>query len=354
MSLTYTFDDLDFFDNDSEHNITTYTPHQDVIPCNVTLPEPAAAVTLCAINIVTFLLAVPGNLLVVWVIGTARQRLTPSDVFLFHLTVADGLLALTAPFRAVEVMRGWLFGDFMCKLISLIADSSFYTSIIFLACISVDRYLVIVRARETLGSRSRMCSWMLCAAVWAFGSLLALPALFSVSKLNDSGRMTCSEKFEKGNATSWRLATRGFHHVFGFFLPLGVMIVCYSITITRLLHTRGFKKHRAMKVIILVVAAFLLCWTPYHITTVIDTLTRGRAIMFDCAMTRSVDTALRVTISLALLHSCINPILYAFVGEKFRRNMLQLFQRKLRQDRLSLSRFSRSNSQTSEGSGAVF
>lgn len=37
----------------------------------------------------------------------------------------------------------------------------------------------------------------------------------------------------------------------------------------------------------------------------------------------------RLTYSLALLHSCINPVLYDFVGQKFRNNMSKLLQRKV-------------------------
>lgn len=356
MTFTFVFTD-DYFDNDTLHNnLTRYVLDDGTLSCEIKPLEPSAAVTLCLINTIIFILAIPGNLLVGWVIGSSRLALTPSDVYLFHLTIADGLMALTIPFWAISGIQGWIFGDFMCKFLHLIFDTNFYTSIIFLACISVDRYLVIVHASETLKSRKRMCSWILCATVWALGTALSLPSLFNeASKLsNDSEIMLCSEAFELGSATSWRLATRGLHHIFGFFLPLCVMITCYSITIARLLHTRGFQKHRAMKVIIVVVIAFLLCWMPYHLTTIVDTLLRGRVIPYDCAMRRSVSIAMNITNSLALLHSCINPILYAFVGERFRKKMMQFFQRKLRQERISLSKFSRSTSQTSEGSGAVF
>ncbi|XP_028983364.2 C-X-C chemokine receptor type 1 [Betta splendens] len=351
MSITFHFK-IDY--NDTDYN-DTYLD-DDTSPCYMKLLEPTAAVTFSAINIIIFLLAIPGNLLVGWVIGSSRLALTPSDVYLFHLTIADGLMALTIPFKSVELIQGWIFGDFMCKLVSLVFETNFYTSIIFLACISVDRYLVIVCASETLKSRRRMCSWILCAAVWALGVAFSLPSLFNeVSKLhNDSNILTCSESFTLGSATSWRLATRGFRHLFGFLLPLFVMITCYSVTISRLLLTRGFQKHRAMKVIIVVVIAFLLCWTPYHLTMIVDTLMRGSLIPFDCAKRTSVTAAFRVTHSLALFHSCINPLLYAFVGERFRKKMMQLLDRKLRQERSSLSRFSRSTSQTSEASGMVF
>ncbi|XP_073318645.1 C-X-C chemokine receptor type 2-like [Pagrus major] len=355
-SIVVTFDD-DYFDllNETVHNNETpYVVDPKTLPCEITPLDPTAALTLCLLLVTIFLLAVPGNLLVGWVIGTSRQALTPSDVYLFHLTIADGLMAMTLPFWAVAMTKGWIFGDFMCKFLNIVIEANFYTSILFLACISIDRYLVIVHASESLRSRQKMCSWLLCLAVWAFGGALALPSLFNeATTLPDSQRMICSENFDIGRASTWRRATRIFRHVFGFILPLCIMITCYSVTLVRLLRTRGFQKHRAMKVIIAVVVAFLLCWAPYNIAMIVDTLMRADLIVFDCVMRRSVTRALDITFSLALLHSCINPVLYAFVGEKFRRNMALLLQRRARMERMSGSKFSRSTSQTSDNNGAV-
>lgn len=347
MSLTITFPPYDY--NDTT-NVTPYVPHPDTLTCDLLPLDPKSASIMCFLLIIIFCLAIPGNLLVGWVIGARKQLLTPSDVYLVHLTVADGLMAVTVPLLAVALVKGWLFGDFMCKLVNLIIEANFYTSILFLACISIDRYLVIVRANESLAGRQRMCSWILCAAVWALGVALALPALFGdAAKLDATPqRMICSSSFNIGNASSWRLATRVFLHVFGFVIPLVVMVTCYSITIIRLLRTRGFQKHKAMKVIIAVVIAFLLCWMPYHLTVMVDTVLRTDLVPFDCKVRQLVNRAWIITHHLALVHSCINPILYAFIGEKFRRNMVLLLQRKARQERGSGSKFSRSTSQTSE------
>lgn len=356
MSITYIIEDWSFLENETIYdNVTPYVVDPKTLSCEMEELAPTAALILCLFLVTIFILAIPGNLLVGYVIGSRKQALTASDVYLIHLTIADGLMALTIPFLAASTIKGWIFGDFMCKILHLIIETNFYTSILFLACISIDRYLIIVRASESHRSRQRMCSRILCAAVWALGVALALPSFFNeVTNLDSNPKIKiCTKNFDIGNASSWRLATRVFRHVFGFFLPLVVMIVCYSITIIRLLHTRGFQKHRAMKVIIAVVIAFLLCWTPYHILMVVDTALRADLIPFNCAIRRSVTTALDITNNLALLHSCINPVLYAFVGEKFRRNMTQLFQRRVRQERLSGSKISRSTSQTSEGNGAV-
>lgn len=351
MSFSYTFDN-DFFENET----STYdlTPNTQACP-QVSL-GPATGLVLSVVLVAIFVLAIPGNVLVGWVISTNKRALTPSDVYLFHLTVADGLLALTLPFFAVAFIRGWIFGDFLCKFLNLIIEANFYTSIIFLACISIDRYLAIVHTRELQQSRRRSCSRLLCAAVWAVGWTLALPALFNTTTAVSLGDQPetwlCTESFHIGRPTAWRLATRGLLHVFGFVVPLAVMVACYSITITKLLHTRGFHKHRAMRVIIAVVIAFLLCWTPYHITLMVDTLLRAELLGLDCGVQSAVSVALAGTNSLALLHSCINPFLYAFVGRKFRSKMKLLLQRKFGRDRASVSKVSRSTS-TSEVAGTV-
>lgn len=354
MSFIVDFEDF-YVDMNYTDNATLYIPNPQTITCEKAPLGLAAAVALCAILVVIFLLAIPGNIIVGWVIGANRQALSPSDVYLVHLTVADGLLALTLPFWAVAAIHGWVFGDFLCKVLNLTIEANFYTSILFLVCISIDRYLVIVRAAETRRDRKRICSWFVCAAIWAVGWALALPALFNDAFRPDpdSERMTCSERYDIGSARTWRHVTRGLNHIVGFLFPLVVMVTCYSITIVRLLRTRGFQKHRAMRVIVAVVIAFLLCWTPYHLTVIVDTLIRFKVIPYNCRIRRSVNTALHITHSLALSHSCINPILYAFVGEKFRKNLSLLVERRLRQERVSASRISRSTSQTSEGTGAV-
>ncbi|XP_029304257.1 C-X-C chemokine receptor type 1-like isoform X2 [Cottoperca gobio] len=350
--MSYVYDYNYIVNNTIRDNHTPYVVDPNTLSCELKPLATIPALTLCVILITIFLLAIPGNLLVGWVISSSRKALTPSDVYLFHLTIADGLMALTLPFLAVDLIKGWIFGDFLCKFLNLAIEANFYTSILFLACISIDRYLVIVRASENLSTQPRMFSKLMCAAVWALGWALALPALFNETSSDpDSMRMICQETYDMGSAATWRNATRGFRHIFGFLLPLYVMIICYGVTIARLLHTRSFKKHRAMKVIIAVLVTFLLCWTPYHITMIVDTLLRTDLILFDCALRSSVTRALLITKVLALFHSCINPVLYAFVGEKFRNKMMLLLHRKGRPERMSKSC---STSQTSEGNSLRF
>ncbi|MBN3276882.1 CXCR1 protein, partial [Polyodon spathula] len=198
-------------------------------------------------------------------------------------------------------------------MVSLVQEVNFYSSILFLAVISVDRYLAIVRAVQTRKQRQPFYSWLTCASVWVVGVLLSLPVLFhSAFKPSNSENTVCYEKYDPETTAEWRFATRLLRHSLGFLLPLTVMLVCYGITICRLLQARSFEKQKAMKVIVAVVLAFLICWMPYHLVIIGDTLIRFKLVSYTCEISNSISLGIFITQSLGLLHSCINPILYAF------------------------------------------
>lgn len=312
---------------------SNFTVDPETQPCG-SLPVPEAALAaISAFYLLVFLLAVPGNLAVLAAVCCRhKEPLPPSDVYLLHLAVADLLLAATLPFWAASVLKGWLFGDAACKLVTVVQELSFYSSILFLTSISVDRYLVIVRATQVRRADRRPISWRVSALVWGLAALLSLPGFLSSSFVaQDSSRAVCTEFNQPLSADAWRLGTRVLRHSLGFLLPLLVMLPCYGVTMGRILRIRGERqRRRAMRVIVLVVAAFLLCWAPYHMAVMADTFLRTKLVQYRCPARRAVDWAVFVSQSLALLHSCINPLLYAFGGEKFRKRLQELVRRSRR------------------------
>ncbi|XP_031147060.1 C-X-C chemokine receptor type 2-like isoform X1 [Sander lucioperca] len=334
------YDELNFTYNDTDFNLNPETQ-----PCDTFRIPNAVIVVVSVFYVLIFLLAIPGNLVVGLVIGLSKQSLPPSDLYLLHLAIADILLAITLPFWATSITKGWVFGAAMCKIMTILQELSFYSSILFLTCISMDRYMVIVRAMEARRANRQRVSWGVCAAVWTVAALLSLPGLLNSSFESQSTSMiVCSEKYDPNSADVWRLATRILRHALGFLIPLAIMLPCYGVTIKRLLHIRGgFQRQRAMRVIVFVVVAFLLCWTPYHIAVMADTFFRSKIVPYRCPARMAVDRAMFATQSLGLLHSCVNPVLYAFVGEKFRKNLFQIMRKMGVLERTSVTRSSRSS-----------
>ncbi|XP_078260433.1 C-X-C chemokine receptor type 2-like [Rhinoraja longicauda] len=317
--------DLDI--DDIFENVTAEYDYMDIdgdtSPCNPIVLSYSISVLLAVANSLVCLLAVIGNLLVLVVILHNRRTITSTDVFLLHLATADLLFALSLPFWAVDAVWGWVFGDAMCKVVSMLQEVNFYSGILLLACISMDRYLAIVCSARSHGQGRPRLVKLACAVVWLSALLLSLPVLYK-GEFAHAGRTLCYETLDGQSAAVWRTATRFLRHVIGFLLPLAAMGFCYTVTVWRLCQTKGFQKQKAMKVIVAVVLAFLACWLPHNVTVLVDTLVRSGLVKDSCPGRQHLDRALSATQFLGFLHSCINPILYAFIGVKFRRNLLKI------------------------------
>ncbi|NXI70102.1 C3AR protein, partial [Anseranas semipalmata] len=110
--------------------------------------------------------------------------------------------------------------------------------------------------------------------------------------------------------------------VFGFILPFGIMAVCYALIAFRM-HTSQFHKppNKMLRTIMLVVAAFFVCWVPYHIVGILSLVaTPGTGLKESLILWDHLST------SLAYANSCINPMLYVFVGRDFRAKAQQSVQ----------------------------
>ncbi|XP_078408869.1 C-X-C chemokine receptor type 2-like [Cetorhinus maximus] len=327
VAQKFEINDVDFGDSFENYTYSaddTILP--DMSPC-IAVVNRSINTAIAIVYVLVCFLAMAGNMVVMVVILYNRRTISSTDIYLLHLAVADLLFAVTLPFWAVDAISGWVFGDAMCKIISMLQEVNFYSGILLLACISIDRYLSIAYFTQTHKQKRPFLIKLVCAAVWVVAIVLSLPILYK-GEYTYSGQIVCYEILEGELAETWRVTTRFLRHFIGFLIPLAVMIFCYSVMIQKLSQMKGFRKQKAMKVITAVALAFLICWLPYNITVFIDTLMRNKLIDETCDMRNHIDKALSATQSLGFLHSCINPILYTFIGVKFRRNVVKFFVKK--------------------------
>ncbi|XP_036435761.1 C-X-C chemokine receptor type 3-like [Colossoma macropomum] len=267
-----------------------------------------------------------GNGLVLVVLWQKKRTWSVTDTFVFHLSVADILLLLTMPLRAVEAANEWIFGKELCKLTGALFEVNFYCGIFLLACISLDRYLSIVHAVQMYSRKKPWLIQLSCMAVWFFSLLLSIPDWLYLVATEDSrrGKTECVHWYPSDGL---RLASRWLYHVVGFLIPALVLLFCYTCILQKLQSgSQGLQKQRAMRVILALVVAFFICWTPYNITLLVDTIHTNQSNQSSnvCDTTTALDIALTTTSTLGYLHCCMNPVLYAFVGVKFRRHLLDM------------------------------
>ncbi|XP_064204716.1 C-X-C chemokine receptor type 3-like isoform X1 [Anguilla rostrata] len=288
------------------------------------------AVFVPALYSVLLVLGLLGNGLVLAVLAQLRRGWSVTDTFILHLAVADTLLLLTLPFWAKQAASGWSFGTPVCKMAGALFQINFYCGIFLLACISLDRYLSIVHAVQMY---SRKKPWLVqtsCLCVWVFCLLLSIPDwvfLQAVADARRDDRVECVHVYTLyyDSSKDWRLGSRLLYHTVGFLLPSAIMVVCYSCILFRLHRgSQGQQKQKAIRVILALVAAFFVSWTPYNVTLMVDTLHDREAIEDTCGTRTALDVSRAVTSALGYMHCCLNPVLYAFVGVKFRRHLVRM------------------------------
>ncbi|XP_013875553.1 C-X-C chemokine receptor type 4b [Austrofundulus limnaeus] len=283
-----------------------------------------------------FILGIVGNGLVVLVMGFQKKVKTMTDKYRLHLSVADLLFVLTLPFWAVDAAKSWYFGHFLCVSVHMIYTINLYSSVLILAFISLDRYLAIVHATDSQATRKLLANRVVYVGVWLPAAILTVPDFLfaqvqnvSSSKfpITDGGagtadfRPICQRIYPEEKSLVWTVVFRFQHILVGFILPGLVILICYCIIISKL--SRGAKgqalKRRALKTTVILIVCFFSCWLPYCVGIFLDTLMMLNVVPVTCGLQQAVDKWISVTEALAYFHCCLNPILYAFLGVKFKK-----------------------------------
>ncbi|XP_045071386.1 C-C chemokine receptor type 7-like [Coregonus clupeaformis] len=265
-------------------------------------------------------LGLVGNILVIGTYVYFNRLKTGTDVFLLSLSVADLLFAVSLPLWATNSMTEWVLGLFICKAMHTIYKVSFYSGMFLLTSISVDRYFAISKAVSAHRHRSTavFISKVTSVAIWVTALVFSMPEMSYTTISNK----TCTPY--AAGSDQVRVGIQVSQMVLGFVLPLLIMAFCYGAIVKTLCQARSFEKNKAIKVILAVVAVFLLCQVPYNVVLLLTTLAAVNGGSDDCTYDNSLLYASDITQFLAFLRCSLNPFVYAFIGVKFRRDLLKL------------------------------
>ncbi|XP_062943242.1 neuropeptides B/W receptor type 2 [Cynocephalus volans] len=293
---------------------------------NATFPQPLPTlyVLLPAVYSAICVVGLAGNTAVIYVILRAPQMKTVTNVFILNLAVADGLFTLVLPVNIAEhLLQRWPFGELLCKLVLALDHYNIFSSVYFLAMMSVDRYLVVlatVRSRH-VPWRTHRGAKVASLCVWLGVTILVLP-FFSFASVysNELQVPSCGLSFPWPERT-WFKASRIYTLVLGFVVPVCTICVLYLDLLRRLRAVQlrssakalGKAKRKVTVLVLAVLAVCLLCWTPFHLASVV-------ALTTDLPQTSLVISMSYVVTSLSYANSCINPFLYAFLDDSFRKN----------------------------------
>uniref|UniRef100_H2LBI9 Chemokine (C-C motif) receptor 7 n=2 Tax=Oryzias latipes TaxID=8090 RepID=H2LBI9_ORYLA len=266
------------------------------------------------------LLGVAGNLLVILTVFHFKRLKTMTDVYLLNLSFADLLFALSLPFWAASSMAEWVLGQMVCKSMYTIYKVSFYSSMLFLCLISIDRYFAIAKAVSSHRHRTEAAfySKVSSTVVWVMALIFSIPEMAYTNVSNN----TCS--LSNQNSTELKVGIQASQIALAFLLPLLVMGFCYASIIKTLCQARNFERNKAIKVILAVVTVFLVSQVPYNIVLFLSTSVTANGGTEDCEYDNTLMLATDATQGLAFFRCCLNPFVYAFIGVKFRNDLFKL------------------------------
>lgn len=338
--------------NQSDYN-SNYTydlgdlyPDGVIEPCSYQNNHSVELVVGPYIHSIICILGFLGNSLVIVTYAFYKRTKSMTDVYLLNVAIADLLFVLSLPFIVYNELSSWSMGPAACKLLRGSYSVNLYSGMLLLACISTDRYIAIVQARRSFRLRSLTYSRLICIIVWASALLLSFPTFYFSKRYeplhsavavmlydddvqnNETSRSpeyVCEFSFMDSNlALRTKVAVPSTQLAVGFFLPLLIMVFCYTAVIVTLQRAKNFQRHKAVRVVLAVVAVFIICHLPYNMALLYDTVT-----MFQeqsCQESDTLHVAKTVTQTIAYLHCCLNPVLYAFVGVKFRNHFRRIVQ----------------------------
>ena len=153
---------------------------------------------------------------------------------------------------------------------------------------------------------------------------LQAPVLF-FSRTRNAGYSVCHDTTSEELFNHFLIYSSVISFLF-FVVPFLVVLVCNGLMVQKLMEPNSIggstsqrSKKKSVKMIVIVLLTFMLCFLPFHLTRSLYYCCRH--LQVSCGLLEGSSIAYKVTRPLASVNSCIDPILYFMAGQGFRRSM---------------------------------
>jgi len=267
-----------------------------------------------------------GNALVVIVVLFNQQMRSTTNILIINLAIADLLfIVFCVPFTGSDyALSSWPFGDVWCRIVQYLIYVCAYASIYTLILMSLDRFLAVVHPVQSMSVRTVPNAFKAICILWITILIICIPAIFfhkihPYSKPCSDGRelLSCSPSSENHSLLQI------IFFITSYVMPLALVFILYLLMLKRLwcgtvpgcqMSCESVRcKKRVTRLVVVVVLIFAVCWGPIQVILALRSL--GRYLTEN-----QYNIIIQITSQvLAYINSCINPILYAFLSENFRK-----------------------------------
>ncbi|XP_061393133.1 neuropeptide FF receptor 2-like [Musca vetustissima] len=313
--------------DDSQFDFSKWDFPEDRIWLHI--PESEMIIKICTF-VPVLIFGLIGNYIIVRLIVKNRALRTPTNLIIANMAVADLLTLLICPsmFLINDFYQNYLLGSVGCKLEGFLEGAFLITAVLNLSAVSYDRLTAIVlpsEARLTMRGAKIVIFF-----TWLAGILIALPlAIYRTYKVRHWKNFT--EMYCKENPSIlpkyWYVLITVM-----VWLPLAIMLICYTAIFYKLDRyekrvlnrehplTVSYKKTVARTLFIITIV-FVVLRLPFTILVIM----RDRIIANTESMIKSSFRIFwYISQYLMFLNAAINPVIYGYTNDNFRRAYEQL------------------------------
>lgn len=290
-------------------------------------------VTIIVVYSIMLLFSLGGNTIIIFIVFTRPFMRSVTNCLIANMAAADLLMTFSAmPYSVAYTYIasrwfGGIMGMITCKLLHFAIALSIAASILTLTVIALDRFFAVAYPFKRVSAiRNIPTTNML---IWLVSVICMSPYLYSYkSDLLEDNNYHCFILWEP-LADSFTASRIYFSFIFIalYLVPLLIICIFYIIISFKLwarripgnpteviLRNVELSKRRTIKMLIIIVVVFALCWLPAHLM---------HFFIFFEEKTFS-NLSLLIIFGISHANSAINPYLYIVLNRNFRRAFLKV------------------------------
>ena len=285
---------------------------------------------------IIFVISLVGNILLIYLTFKTPHLKTTTNLLVANMAVADLMITFFAmPYCVMYLylQNIWIsgrVGDITCKIAQYLLALSIAASILTHVVITIERFFCIVLPleRTPFVKKSKISYYF----IWCSSFVLMSPYLvvYGSVQLQD-GFSYCTVDYEL-------LKTLQIYFCLVFILlyiiPLLFIATLYTFVCRKLwshkvpgsrtltsVSNREAHNRKTVKMLIILVTAFALCWLPAHVMHLLMYFWPSQALPIE---------AILLSFWACHSHSAINPLLVAFLSGLYRKACRELFETRRR------------------------
>ncbi|XP_076309164.1 somatostatin receptor type 5-like [Tachypleus tridentatus] len=270
-----------------------------------------------------------GNTLVIYVVLRFSKMQTVTNMYILNLAVADEMFLIGLPFLIVTMtVRHWPFGRVMCKMYMTTTSINQFTSSLLLTVMSADRYVAVCHPISSPRYRTSFIAKFICLTAWTVSALLMVPIYIYANVLDKGTSVTCNIFWPESDFMNGQKAFTLYSLTLGFAIPLVLILWFYFLVICKLRRVGPKNKskekkrtHRKVTYLVLtVITIYVICWLPYWINQVYI------ALLPPMQSQTNIGVVINLLVGcLSYANSAMNPVLYAFLSDNFKKSFAKAF-----------------------------